>query len=336
MNVKLSCRLVTLCSSLIFSQSHTVFAQGVDASIVDMSPAGLKKAEQAIIEKARQLIKDQKPISRDEVKKQLLQPKPQAVALLPVKDVVLPLEEVSTLARKSNLRVGYCYLCERCDNWHLNLAGGYAIAEDVVATCDHVVNTATAMREGYLIIADHDGNVFPVTAVIARSAAMDAAILKVADAKFSPLPLNGKVKQGSLAFCYSSPMGQHGYFSDGIVNRFYWNSKYQGGELEKLDVARHLRVNFSTDWAPGSSGSAVVDQAGNAIGHVSEISGMSKNRETSAYLTVHIGIPAQAVRMLAEAASHPEEITRLSTLEAKESPAKKPAPKEKAAAGEKK
>jgi len=336
MNVKFSCRLAALCSSLILSQSQTVFAQGVDTPIVDMSPAGLKKVEQSIIDKARQLIKDQKPISRDEAKKQLLQPKPQAVALLPVKDVVLPLEEVSTLARKSNLRVGYCYLCERCDNWHLNLAGGYAISEDVVATCDHVINSATAMREGYLIIVDHEGNVFPVTSVIARSAAMDAAILKVEDAKFSPLPLNSKVKQGSLAFCYSSPMGQHGYFSDGIVNRFYWNGKYQGGEFDKLDASRHLRVNFSTDWAPGSSGSAVVDQAGNAIGHVSEISGMSKNSETSAYLTVHIGIPAQSVRMLAEAASHPEEITRLATLEAKEGPVKKPAPKEKAAAGEKK
>jgi hypothetical protein len=30
-------------------------------------------------------------------------------------------------------------------------------------------------------------------------------------------------------------------------------------------------IEVSTDWAPGSSGSAVVDVYGNAVGHVSEI-----------------------------------------------------------------
>jgi hypothetical protein len=30
-------------------------------------------------------------------------------------------------------------------------------------------------------------------------------------------------------------------------------------------------LQVSADWAPGSSGSAVLDQCGNAIGHVSEV-----------------------------------------------------------------
>jgi hypothetical protein len=30
-------------------------------------------------------------------------------------------------------------------------------------------------------------------------------------------------------------------------------------------------MNVSTDWAPGSSGAAVLDGCGNAIGHVTEI-----------------------------------------------------------------
>ena len=336
MNLKISYRMAAVCAGLLFSLSPVAVAQSDETKIVDMSPTGLKKREQTILENAQKLIKDKKLLSVEEVNKQLRNPKPQAIELLPLNEKPLPEEEVSALAQAANLRVGYCYLCKRCDKWHLNMAGGYAIADGVVATCDHVVNTSTDMREGYLIVADHDGNVYPVTSVIARSAAMDAAIVKVADSKFTALPLNGGVKQGSKAFCYSSPMGQLEYFSDGMVNRFYWNPRYTGGDKNTLDVARHLRVNFSTDWAPGSSGSAVVDQAGNVIGHVSEISGMSKNRETSAYITLHIGIPAHGVRLLAEAAANPEEITRLATLEAKEGPLKKPVPVEKAAAGEKK
>ena len=81
-------------------------------------------------------------------------------------------------------------------------------------------------------------------------------------------------------------------------------------------------MNFSTDWAPGSSGSAVVDQCGNVLGHVSQISGLSKDRNTSAFVTLHTGIPALGVLMLAQACQNPEDIAQLCALEAKEIPAK--------------
>ena len=217
----------------------------------------------------------------------------------------------------------------------MNLAGGYAISADAVATCDHVVDTTQTIREGYLIVADHDGNVYPVTSILARSVAMDAAIVRVEGGKLTPLPLNGGVRLGAAAYCYSSPLGERQYFSDGIVNRFLWSREYQGGDKKSLDVARHMRVNFSTDWAPGSSGSAVLDQAGNAIGHVSQIAGLSKNKAGGSMMTLHTGIPAYGVRLLAEALANPEDITRLSTLEAMEIAAKKTAPNEKAAAGDK-
>jgi hypothetical protein len=314
----------------------SLHAQSVDTPIADQSIAGIKKADAAIIEKAKKLIDEKKLLSRVAVKTQLSQPQPQSISLQSPRTQPMPLEDVSATARQANLRVGYCYLCPRCDKWHLNLAGGYPIANDVVATCDHVVDTQTEMREGYLIVADHEGHVYPVTSILARSIAMDAALIHCAGATFAPLALNAGPRQGAPAFCYSTPMGQHGYFSDGIINRFFWNQKYTGGEKDKLDVARHLRVNFSTDWAPGSSGSAVVDQCGNVLGHVSQISSLSKDRSSSAFVTLHTGIPAHGVKLLAEACQNPEEITRLCTVEAKENPVKKNDTKEKDAASEKK
>ena len=314
----------------------SMHAQGVDTPIADQSVAGIKKADAAMIEKAKKLIDEKKLLSRADVKTQLSQPKPQAFELKSVQSQPMALEDVSATARKANLRVGYCYLCSRCDNWHLSLAGGYPIAKDVVATCDHVVDTQTDMREGYLIVADHEGNIQPVTSVLARSIAMDVALLQCAGATFVPLALNAGARQGSAAYCYSTPMGQQGYFSDGIINRFFWNQQYTGGEKENLDVARHLRVNFSTDWAPGSSGSAVVDQSGNVLGHVSQISSLTKDRSSAAFVTLHTGIPAHGVLLLAQACRKPDEIKRLCKLEAKENSGKKNATKEKAGAPEKK
>lgn len=329
MNVKRFLPLALLGSYwLITPATH---AQSDDTPIADQSVAGMKKADAAIIEKAKKLIDEKKLLSHKEMKKQVLKPQPRAIELKPISTQPLPLEEVSATARKANLRVGYCYLCPRCDNWHLNLAGGYPIAKDVVATCDHVVDTKIDMREGYLIVADHEGNVYPVTSILARSVAMDAALIHCAGAEFTPLALHGAARQGTAAYCYSTPMGQQQYFSDGLINRFFWNQKYLGGDKNQLDAARHLRVNFSTDWAPGSSGSAVVDQCGNVLGHVSQISALSKDRTTSAYLTLHTGIPAQGVKLLAEACQNPEDITRLCTLEAKENPVKKNDGKEKPA-----
>lgn len=330
MNIRSLHRVLAITASLSLAFSQSASAQGDGTPIVDQTPAGIKKANAAIIDKILPLIDAKKPLSRDEVKQRLLEPQPQTIDLPAVKQAPISCEEVAEVARAANLRVGYCYLCENCDDWHLGLAGGYAIAPDVVATCDHVIDSSIKMREGYLIVADQDGNAYPVTSVIARSAAMDAALIRVDGADFKPLALNGAVRQGASAFCYSSPLGQLGYFSEGIVNRFYWDRPYQGGDKNFLDVARHLRVNFSTDWAPGSSGSAVLDQAGNVIGHVSQIAGISRGKNSQPLITLHTGIPAHAVRLLAVAAGDPGEVARLAALEAEELAAK-----EKAAASKK-
>ena len=77
------------------------------------------------------------------------------------------------------------------------------------------------------------------------------------------------VRPGDAAYCLSDPLGVTGYFSEGMVNRFFRKPDNKGTEDEAL------RLHVSTDWAPGSSGSPVLDQCGNAIGHVSMIAPMS-------------------------------------------------------------
>ncbi len=304
-----------ICIGVVCLFLPRAMGQGDGTPIVDQTPEGIRESKRVLIEKIRVMIEEGKAISREDVTKSLENVKPEEVALKEVKTDLLSREEVAVVARAANLQVGYCYLCMQCDDWHLNLAGGYAVAPDVVATCDHVIHSGTKMRKGYLVVVDGNGEVYPVKSVIASSKAMDAALLRVEGGSFKALALNGGVQQGAAAYCYSSPLGQIGYFSEGIVNRFYWNDGYEGGEKDALLSARHMRVNFSTDWAPGSSGSAVLDQAGNVIGHVSSIEGRSNRGGGPAMITFHQGIPAHAVRLLAESVKDAEVMAELAAME---------------------
>ena len=61
----------------------------------------------------------------------------------------------------------------------------------------------------------------------------------------------------------------------------------------------------SSRWAPGSSGSAVLDAFGNAIGHVATISTMDNggsrkdNEKGNILITLHSATPARAMMALA-------------------------------------
>jgi len=198
-------------------------------------------------------------------------PVPEAIVLPPAKTTVLSRPEVYQAARQSRLRVGWFFLCEDCREWHTDLAGGYPLTDDgVIATCHHVVTPREDVKEGYLIVVDTEGKVTPVTGVIASNEEMDTAVLRATGGTFHAMPLNDQVRPGDAAYCLSDPMGYNGYFSEGMVNRFYRMPEGKGTPEEDL------RLNVSTDWAPGSSGSPVLDECGNVIGHVSTISAITE------------------------------------------------------------
>ena len=180
-------------------------------------------------------------------------------------------------ARMSHLRVGQFYLCSRCEKWHLDLAGGYAITADgAVATCAHVIAPPVNMKEGWMVAVTEDDVLLPVTEVLACNGGTDSAIIRVkSDRPLTPLPLSLDVSPGDSVWCFSDPSGKRGYFSDGIVSRFVKRSFMRKKEADKLpegtEVAKPVWLETTADWAPGSSGSALIDQFGNAVGHVSEI-----------------------------------------------------------------
>ncbi|MCF7784757.1 MAG: serine protease [Prosthecobacter sp.] len=200
-------------------------------------------------------------------------------------DIVLPAADSKPLtarerwqrARMSHLRVGQFYICSKCDKWHLDLSGGYVITADgAVATCAHVIAPPPNMKEGWMVAVTEEDVVLPVTEVLACNIGTDCAIIRVkSDQPLTPLPLSLDVSPGDAVWCFSDPDGKRGYFSEGIVSRFVKRPFMTKKEADKLpegsEVAKPVWLETTTDWAPGSSGSALIDQFGNAVGHVSEI-----------------------------------------------------------------
>lgn len=211
----------------------------------------------------------------------------------------LAAHEIWERARASYLRVGYYYLCGKCTNWHMNMAGAYAIAKDGVAvTCHHVLaQMDIEMKEGFLFAADDQGNAYPVTDILAVNAGLDTAIVKTAAVGLPPRPLNTEVRPGDRGYLFSDPKGNRGFFSEGMVNRFV-KTHFQGKEV--------IRMNVGTDWAPGSSGAAILDVCGNAIGHVSTIhtvladpkKGAEPSRSTETLMVLHAAVRAADVLSL--------------------------------------
>ena len=179
------------------------------------------------------------------------------------------------------------------------------------------------MIEGFLIATDAMGNVLPVTAVLAQDKEMDVTILRVPGGNFTPLPLNDQTAPGDPIYVFSDPMSVVGYFSSGILNRFFWLDGKRSTNAATLEGARNLRIHVSADWAPGSSGAAIIGACGNAIGHVSVIDPLVSddpppeekivkpgNRsqkpapppstDNTVLITLHEAVSARGVRMLAE------------------------------------
>jgi hypothetical protein len=207
----------------------------------------------------------------------------------------LSAREICIAARHSHVRVGWSYLCPKCGNWHLNLAGGFFLTTNgAAATCFHVVEPGGDVREGCLVAMDEQETVFPVAEVLAANRESDACIVRVAGAGFKALPLNANIYPGDTAYCYSDPVEHRDYFSAGIVNRFYQLGASGASDARSSAGVAPTRINVSTDWAQGSSGSAVLDECGNVIGQVATISSL-RDQSTPTAQDSHAERPAAMV-----------------------------------------
>ena len=281
-------------------------AQGVGVPVYSPSDAA-DKALRAAAEKLRVA----GTVTGDAVLTNQLNRKSCDLKLPPANTARLSSRDLWAAARAAHLRVGWYYLCSKCGQHHLNLAAGYAITGDgVVATCYHVAAPLDTMRNGFLVVVDEDDNLFPVTEILAANRAKDVCLLRVAGGSFKPLPLQAGVFPGDRCVCFSDPLGERGYFSEGIVSRFLspWAGRSGTNNFSARRASREpvTRLDVTTDWAPGSSGAAVLDEFGNAIGHVTSIATLGEHDSEKGrgagpnptLITIHEAVSAKDVLSL--------------------------------------
>lgn len=178
--------------------------------------------------------------------------------------------------RESTLAVGSYYKCPDCGAWHFNSAAGFVVSEGgVVCTCCHVVQAEDeGVKESYLIAADAAGRVFPVQSVLAADTESDTCFVKIDAPGLKPLPLRAGVRAGEQVYCLSHPGGYYFMFTQGTVarlNRRRNDVIDEHGHTNGLLTRPILLLNVTAEFAPGSSGAPITDDAGNVVGQVASI-----------------------------------------------------------------
>ena len=240
------------------------------------APAAAVRPPDPALPNAEQLAKAGKLMKADDFLAQVTTPKHEKMDLLPAATQPLKGRELALRARLAHVRVGWFFHCTRCDKWHLNAAGGYAIAKDTIVTAFHVLEAPANMKkgDGHPVIIRGETEVIPITTVLGADKEMDAIIVRTGAPDLSPLPLASNVQIGDAAYCFSDPHNTRGYFSNGIVNRLY-----------SLDATAKVARNIAWLCNP-----VLVPRAGNHLDITQEeiglISGVSRQAVNAALQTL--------------------------------------------------
>lgn len=191
--------------------------------------------------------------------------------------------------KKGILCFGNIYKCDRCDNWHSNIAGGFIISKDGLAVTNyHVMENKKAGGFGATTMS---GEIYPVEKVVASSKKNDLAIVQLSGKDFHPLPIAEGGTVGSDVTVISHPEGRFYTVSKGIISRYY---SLRGG-----DERGSHRMSITADFAKGSSGSPVFNQAGTVVGVVASTNSIYYNKsegvERNLQMVIKSCIPSGAI-----------------------------------------
>jgi serine protease Do len=191
--------------------------------------------------------------------------------------------------------VGTVYKCGKCDKWHPGgIASAWALTRDGVMVSNfHVFEKATGAAMG---VCDRQGKTYPVVEILAADKAADIAIFRVKADDLSPLALGTPADIGSEVRVISHPDRRFFMQTSGEVSRYHQ-------QPARKDQPATVWMNITADYAKGSSGGPVIDDAGKVVGMVSSTQSIyydSNNGQPKGPLQMVVKncVPAAAIRAL--------------------------------------
>jgi len=141
----------------------------------------------------------------------------------------------------------------------ISLATGFVLhPSGIIATNFHVVDIPDSP---VLAVETAAGSIHPVTEILAVSPFADIAICRIGGADgLQPLPLVAGAKPGQRLHALSHPDAALYSFTEGILSRYF---------VHRADGQAKTMFATTVDFAVGSSGGPLVDEAGNVVGMVS-------------------------------------------------------------------
>jgi serine protease Do len=191
--------------------------------------------------------------------------------------------------------VGTVYKCGKCDKWHPGgIASAWALTRDGVMVSNfHVFEKATGAAMG---VCDREGNTYPIVEILAADRVADIAIFRVKADNLAPLAFGPAAEIGSEVRVISHPDRRFFMQTSGEVSRYH---QQPGRKDDKTTVW----MSITADYAKGSSGGPVLDDAGKVVGMVSSTQSIyydSNNGQPKGPLQMVVKncVPAASIRAL--------------------------------------
>lgn len=138
-----------------------------------------------------------------------------------------------------------------------SVGSGFFVCPSGIAITNHHVITGWP----YAFIRTHSGHEFDIRGFYSYDKGNDLAIIQVEGSNFPYLVMgdSDSLRIGENVFAIGSPLGYHNTFSTGIISRF--------SDVAEFGIYRvYNMLQITTPISGGSSGGALLDEFGRAIG----------------------------------------------------------------------
>lgn len=236
------------------------------------------------------LMEEKRGLSAPELRRELKKEHRAEVKLTDGVSKEQTLPQLYEMAGKSSLIIGHLYLCDSCDEWHTNLAGGVSVSGDGIALTNyHVLQFKNAAVFGAM---NASGDVFPISSVIASHRNDDIAVIQLETLKEIPFArLSSGALVGESVSIVSHPDSHFFSFSSGEISRLSIDPKL-----------RTKRIEVTAPFARGSSGSGIFNRRGELVGLASATNAIYYEEDRSEVrnlqMVIHSGVPVQSVSEL--------------------------------------